>query len=211
MRRFAAVLAPILLLVLAAPAAEASPVAPYQAHPHGRSYADWTRAIGQFYLGDASNPLIAGLGGACGQVENGVFMMAAPVDLNLEFDCDVPAGMWIVFSNAGFFTTQGVDAQTDADLEALAAAGFHTSTDWLTLDGRNIPLKEFATGAYDVTAQSGSFYNAIYGLPVGTVRTALVADVLAIHPPTPGDHAIETAVDFIGDGSYSATYHLHVG
>jgi hypothetical protein len=98
--------------------------------------------------------LIAGLGGACGQVENGVFMMAAPVDLNLEFDCDVPAGMWIMFSNAGFFTTQGVDAQTDADLEALAAAGFHTSTDWLTLDGRNIPLKEFATGAYDVTAQS---------------------------------------------------------
>jgi len=211
MRRFAAVLAPILMLVLAAPAAQACPVAPDQAHPHGRSYAESTRALGQFYPGDASNPLIAGLGGACGQVENGVFMMAAPVDLNLEFDCDVPAGMWIVFSNAGFFTTQGVDAQTDADLEALAAAGFHTSTDWLTLDGRNIPLKEFATGAYDVTAQSGSFYNAIYGLPVGTVRTALVADVLAIHPLTPGDHAIETAVDFIGDGSYSATYHLHVG
>src|SRR5262245_64493391 len=107
MRRVSALLAPLFLLVpfIAAPAAHASAVAPYQAHPMGRSYTDWTKAVGQFFLGDASNPLIAGLDGDCGELRNGVFMMAAPIDVNVEFDCDVPTGTWIVLSHAGFFGT----------------------------------------------------------------------------------------------------------
>lgn len=213
MRRVSAMLVPLLLVVpfLAAPAANASPVAPYQAHPMGRSYTDWTKAVGQFYLGDASNPLIAGLGGDCGQLRNGVFMMVGPIDVGVEFDCDVPAGTWIVLSHAGFFATKDVDGQTDAEIEAVAANGFNTSIDRLTLDGANIPLKELSTGAYDVISQKGSFYDTVLGVGTGTIRTALVANVVAIHPLTPGDHTIEAAVSFVGDGAFSATYHIHVG
>jgi hypothetical protein len=213
MRRVSAMLVPLLLVVpfLAAPAANAKPVAPYQAHPMGRSYTDWTKAVGQFYLGDASNPLIAGLGGDCGQLRNGVFMMVGPIELNAEFDCDVPTGTWIVLSHAGFFGTKGVDGETDAQIEAAAANGFKTSTNHLTLDGANIPLKEISTGAYDVISQKGSFYDTVMDLGTGPIRTALVANVVAIHPLTPGDHTIEAAVTFIGDGAFSATYHIHVG
>jgi hypothetical protein len=210
MRRLTAVLAPLLLFALLAPAANAK-VSPYNAHPLGHSYGDWTRAVGQFFLGDSSNPLIAGLGGDCGQLRDGVFMMVGPIELNAEFDCDVPAGTWIVLSHAGFFGTEGIDGGTDAELEAAAAKGFDTSTNWLTLDGANVPLREIETGAYDVISESGSFYDAVVDLGTGPIRTALVADVLAIPPLTPGDHTIEAAVSFVGDGEFSATYHIHVG
>ena len=213
MRRVSAMLVPLLLLVpfVMAPAAKASPVAPYQAHPMGRSYVDWTKAVGQFYLGDASNPLIAGLGGDCGQLVNGVFMMVGPIDLNVEFDCNVPVGTWIVLSPAGWFATEGIDGETDAQLEAVAAAGFKTTVNWLKLDGANVPLREIDTGAYDVISQSGSFYDAVLDVGTGPVRTALRADVVVIHPLRPGEHTIQSAVSFIGDGAFSATYHIHVG
>jgi hypothetical protein len=212
MRRLSAVLV-LLVVVLfaAAPAASASPVAPYQAHPAGRSYADWTKAVGQFYLGDASNPLFAGLGGDCGQLRDGVFMMVGPIELNAEFDCDVPAGTWIVFSPAGFFATRGVDADTDAELEAIARAGFKTSVDELTIDGKDIPLQVFDTGVFDVMSQKGSFYDTVLGVGTGPIGTALLANVVAIHPLTPGEHTIEAAASFVGDGEFSGTYHIHVG
>jgi hypothetical protein len=213
MRRVTAVVAPLMLLAVmaSAPAANATPVSPYNAHPMGRSYPDWTRAVGQFYLGDASNPLIAGLSGDCGGVRNGVFMLVGPIDVNAEFDCNVPAGMWIVFSHAGFFATKDIDGTTDAQLEAVASAGFNPSTNWLKIDGANVPLQEFETGAYNVISQPGSFYDTILGAGTGPIRTALVADVVAIRPLTPGDHTIQAAVNFIGDGDFSGTYHIHVG
>jgi hypothetical protein len=211
MRRVTAVLTPLLLLVLFAPAAQAKPVSPYNAHPMGESYVDWTRAVGQFHLADSSNPLIAGPGGDCGQLRDGVFMFIGPIDVNAEFDCDVPTGTWIVLSHTGFFGTEGIDGDTDAELEAPVAKGFDTSTNWLTLDGAAVPLQEIETGAYDVISQSGSFYDAIMDIGTGPIRTALVANVVAIHPLTAGDHTIEAAVSFVGDGEFSATYHVHVG
>jgi hypothetical protein len=212
MRRLSTVIVLLLVMVFAAaPAANASPVAPYQAHPMGRSYVDWTRAVGRFFLVDASNPLIAGLGGDCGEFRNGVFMMVGPIELNAEFDCDVPAGTWIVFSPAGFFATKGVDADTDAEIEAIARAGFKTSVDRLSLDGKDIPLQVFDTGAFDVISQKGSFYDTVYDIGTGPIGTALLADVVAIHPLRPGDHTIDTAASFIGDGEFSGTYHIHVG
>ena len=212
MRRLCTVLVPLVVaLVVAAPAASASPVAPYQAHPGGRSYTDWTEAVGQFFLGDASNPLIAGLDGDCGQLREGVFMMVGPIELDAQFDCDVPAGTWIIFSHAGIFATEGVDADTDAELEAIARAAFKTSVNELSLDGEPIPLQVSDTGAYDVISQAGSFYDTVYGVGTGPIRTALLANVVAIHPLPPGEHTIEAAATFIGDGEFSGTYHIHVG
>jgi hypothetical protein len=205
-------LAMTLGLVAGASPVAASPVLPYNAHPHGHSYASWTRMVGQWFLGDASNPLFAGLfDGDCGEVMNGVFFMAAPIDVGVELDCDVPTGTPIVLSHAGWFVTEGIDGETDAELGAAAVAGFVTSANSLTLDGKALPLQPIDTGAYDVISEPGSFYDTAVGVGTGPIRTALRANVVFLHPLTPGDHVIEAAVSFVGDGAFSATYNVHVG
>ncbi len=214
MRLKTAVLTPLLaaaVVISAGSTASASPAAPYQAHPGGRSYETWLEMAGQFYLGDAANPLFGALEGDCGQVIGGVYFMAAPIDVGLELDCDVPVGTPIVLSHAGWFTTEGIDGDTDEELEEAAGAGFVTSANELSLDGRVLPLAVIATGAYDVISEPGSFYDAILGLGTGPIRTALTGNIVVLHPLSPGDHVIEAAVDFVGDGSYSVTYHVHVG
>ena len=198
-------------LVAGASPAGAGPVLPYNAHPHGHSYASWTRMVGQWFLGDASNPLFGALAGDCGEVMNGVFFMAAPIDVGVELDCDVPTGTPIVLSHAGWFSTEGIDGETDAELEAAAIAGFVTSVNSLTLDGKALPLQPIDTGVYDVISQPGSFYDTVLGVGTGAIRTALRANVVFLHPLTPGDHVIEGAVSFVGDGEFSVTYNVHVG
>jgi hypothetical protein len=214
MRRNVIVLTLVLALGLVAGAspAAAGPVLPYNAHPHGHPYASWTRMVGQWFLGDASNPLFAGLfDGDCGEVMDGVFFMAAPIDVGVELDCDVPTGTPIVLSHAGWFVTEGIDGETDAELEAAAVAGFVTSANSLTLDGKALPLQPIDTGAYDVISEPGSFYDTAVGVGTGPIRTALRANLVFLHPLTPGDHVIEAAVSFVGDGEFSATYNVHVG
>lgn len=207
------VLATVLVVSLLASGtpAQAGPVLPYGSHPRGHSYASWLRILGQFYLGDASNPLFAGLEGDCGELRDGVFLMAAPIDVGLEFDCDVPKGTWIVLSHAGFFATKDVDGETDEELHAVAAAGFTFTSNSLSLDGDAVALRTIDAGVFDVDSQVGSFYDTIFGL-TGPVRTALLGNVVVLHPLTPGDHVIESEVTFTGSGgAFSATYHIHVG
>ena len=96
--------------------ARASAVLPYQSHPHGHAYPTWLRMVGQWFLGDSSNPLLAGLQhGDCGTVMHGVFFMVAPIEVGARFDCHVRAGRPIVLSHAGFFATAGIDGDTDED------------------------------------------------------------------------------------------------
>jgi hypothetical protein len=197
-------------LVAGAASASAGSVLPYHSRPMGTSYTDWTKMVGQFFLGDASNPLFAALEGDCGEVRDGVFFMAAPIDVGVELDCDVPVGTPIVLSHAGFFASEDATLDTDQELEDAAAAGFVTSTNELTLDGRALPLQPIVTGAYDIISEAGSFYD-VTGTGTGTIRTALVANVVFLHPLPPGDHVIEGAVSFVGDGEFSVTYHVHVG
>jgi hypothetical protein len=198
-------------LVGSASPAVAGPVVPYNSRPMGQSYQAWFRDLGQFYLGDSSNPLIAGLGGDCGQLIDGVFFMAAPIDLNLEFECQVPKGTAIVFSHAGWFVTEGVDGDTRAELRAALEAGFQTSVNELSLDGRDIRLKTINTGFYNVLSEPGSFYDSIIGVGTGPILTAVRGNIVFLHPLRPGDHVIESHVAFIGDGEFSATYNIHVG
>ncbi len=198
-------------VVAGAAPASAGPVLPYNSRPMGVSYPGWTEMVGQWFLGDASNPLFAALDGDCGEVMDGVFFMAAPIDVGVELDCDVPVGTAIVLSHAGWFSTEGIDGETDAELEAAAIAGFVTSTNSLTLDGSALPLQPIDTGAYDVISEPGSFYDTVVGVGTGPIRTALRANVVFLHPLPPGDHVIEGAVSFVGDGEFSVTYHVHVG
>ena len=146
------------VLVAATPAL-AGPVLPYNSKPMGQSYSEWFRDLGQFYLGDSSNPLIAGLTeGDCGQLIDGVFFMAATIDIGVDFDCEVPAGTAIVLSHAGWFVTQGIDGDTDEELQAALEAGFNTSVNELSIDGRNVRLQTIDTGFFDVISEQGSFY-----------------------------------------------------
>ena len=211
MRRNILVLTVVLTIGLVAGAApaRAGPVLPYNSRPMGISYTGWTQMVGQWFLGDASNPLFGALEGDCGEVMDGVFFMAAPIDVGVELECDVPAGTPIVLSHAGFFTTEGIEGDTDQELVDAALAGFVTSTNSLTLDGNALPLQQINAGAFDVVSQPGSFYDTV-GIGTGTVRTALVANLVFLHPLAPGDHVIEGAVSFVGDGEFSVTYHVHV-
>lgn len=201
----------VVTLIGALAPAQAGPAVPFQAHPRGHSYQEWMRLVGQFFLGDASNPLIAGLDGDCGELIDGVFFMAAPIDVGVEFECEVPVGTPIVLSHAGFFTTEGIDGDTDADLLAAAEAGFTYTSNSLSVDGKAIRLRTISAGVFDVISEPGSFYDTIAGVGTGPVRTALIGNVVFLHPLPPGDHTIETEVTFTGSGgAFSATYNVHV-
>jgi hypothetical protein len=116
-----------------------------------------------------------------------------------------------VLSHAGWFTTEGIDGDTDAELEAAAAGGFDVIRNELSIDGQEVSTAVFSTGAFDVVAEAGSFYDVIYGLGTGPIRTALTGNVVVLHPLSPGEHVIEAAVTFADDnGDYSATYNIQV-
>jgi hypothetical protein len=197
-------------IVVAAGSAQAGPVAPYDSHPGGRSYPSWMRVYGRWLLGSESNPLVAGLSGDCGEMRNGVFFMAPPIDVGLEFKCRIPQGKPILLSHAGQFSFASA-GETDEELEDLTEDLFVTTSNSLTLDGRQLRLKPIDTGAYTVNSQPGSFYDTVIGVGTGPIRTAIRANLVFLRPLAPGDHVIEAEVHFAqGGGDFSATYHIHV-
>lgn len=211
MRRKILVLTAIVaLFVVAAQSAQAGPVAPYDSHPRGRSYAAWMRIYGRWLLGDESNPLVAGLSGDCGEMRRGVFFMTPPIDVGLEFECRIPKGKPILLSHAGQFAFASA-GETDRELERLVKDLFVTTSNSLTLDGRELRLKPIDTGAYNVFSERGSFYDTVIGVGTGRIRTAIRANLVFLRPLSRGDHVIEAEVHFAeGGGDFSAIYHIHI-
>ena len=210
-RRILPILAVVGLLLIGVGApAQAGPALPSAAHPRGDTYQEWMQLVGQFFLGDASNPLIAGLEGECGQLIDGVFFLVAPIDVGLEFQCEIPVGTPIVLSHGGFFATEGIEGDTDEELLAAAEAGYSYTSNSVIIDGMAIPLRTVNAGVFDVISEQGGFYDAVLGVGTGPVRTALVGNLVFLHPLAPGDHIIEVEVTLTGGGEFSATYHLHV-
>jgi hypothetical protein len=197
-------------LLVAGQSALAGPVAPFDSHPRGRSYPTWMRIYGRWLLGDESNPLVAGLSGDCGEIRHGVFFLAPPIDVGLEFECRIPRGTPILLSHAGQFAFRSA-GETDAELEQLAEDLFVTISNSLTLDGRQLRLKPIDTGAYRIVSEPGSFYDSVIGVGTGPVRTAIRANLVFLRPLSRGDHVIEAEVHFAeGGGDFSATYHIRV-
>jgi hypothetical protein len=210
MRRLMIVLVLGVLGLSAVPANAGIPM-PASSRFMGRSYTSWAKAWTQWGLGDASNPFFAALlGGDCGDLIDGVFFMAPPIDLGVELDCDVPTGVPILVSHAGFFVF-AEPGQTDAEIEQLTDEGFTTVSNHLSLDGRSLPLIVTSTGAFDVTSEPGSFYDAIIGLGTGTIRNAIEGNFTMIHALPPGDHTLEGSVLLTDGENYSVTYTIHVG
>jgi hypothetical protein len=212
MRRYlfvvTASLAAVVLVGSQALAAKA-PTVPAASSAFGMSRSAWTQVWGNYVLGDPSDPMLTGL---CGKVIGKAFLMVAPVALDEEVDCDVPAGMPIVFAHAGFFAWIPVDGSNDAEIEAASVAGFAPDSSSVTVDGAAVVLSTTSSGAFDVHSEPGSLYDTI-GVGTGTVRTAITGQLTILHPLTPGDHEVEAAVDFttIAGVEYSITYHVHVG
>jgi hypothetical protein len=197
-------------LIVAGQSAVARPVAPFDSHPRDRSYQTWMRIYGRWLLGDESNPLVAGLSGACGEMRHGVFFLAPPIDVGLEFECRIPRGTPILLSHAGQFAFRSA-GETDAELKQLVKDLFVTTSNSLILDGRQVRLKPIDTGAYRVLSEPGSFYDAVIGVGTGPIRTAIRANLVFIRPLARGDHVIEAEVHFAeGGGDFSATYNIHV-
>jgi hypothetical protein len=206
--RIGAILA--IAVLVGAQAAIADPVAPYDSHPHGRSYQQWMRSYGRWLLGDPANPLVAGTEGDCGGIKRGVFFLAAPIDVGMTFECTIPKGTPILLSHAGQFAFADA-GQTDAELQAIAKDAFDPLSNHLSLDGEAIRLKPIDTKAYTIVSQTGSFYDTAIGIGTGPVRTAIRANLVFIRHLRPGDHVIEAEVHFAdGGGDFSAVYEIHV-
>ena len=212
-RRILSLLALVaLLLVGSALPAQARAALPPNAHPMGQSHEEWLRDVGQFFLGDSSNPLFAGLEGDCGQLIDGVFFMVAPIDVGVELECEIPVGTAIVLSHAGCFTLEDAVLDTDAELIESADEGFVFTSNSVTVDGKPVRLHTVHAGAFDVISEPGSFYDEVFGAGTGPIRTALTGNVTFLHPMRPGEHVIEAEVTLpICGGSFSATYHIDVG
>jgi hypothetical protein len=205
----AAALVCVAALSLASPAsAGASP--PSHSHAFGQSREALARDYAQWLLGDAFNPLFSG---ECGQKVGGTYFMNSTLDVGVEYDCDIPAGVPIVFEHAAYYAWYPVDGTTDEELDATSKAAFAPDSSWARLDGRQLPLSTTSTGAYDIVSEPGSAYDAIIGLGTGPIRSAVTGNFTLLHPLTPGDHEVEAAVDFttVGGGLFSVTYHIHVG
>ena len=122
----------------------------------------------------------------------------------------MPVGVPLVISHAGFFTFKEAD-ETDEELQASSDEAFETVVNTLTFDDQELPLITTSTGAFDVIADEGSFYDAIIGLGTGPVRNAVTGNFTIIRPLPPGDYTIEAEVEFTNGEHYSVTYHVHVG
>lgn len=201
-----------MMLAVAAPAQAAGAMAPRNARVMGSTYTSWAQVWGQWAFGDASNPLIASLeSGDCGDLIDGVFLMTAPIAEDVELDCHVPVGAPIVVTHAGSFGWSPADGQDDASLEATVSGYFDIDSSELILDGRSLRLFTTSSGAFDVEAETGSFFESAFGLGTGTIRSAVTGQFAVILPLSPGSHELDASVVF-GDGAaYSATYHIHVG
>ena len=180
----------LVLLLMALGVVLVASAPPVAAGPGGAE--PWLRPMGQPYSDDGSstsanwslggllNPLIAGLvDGECGQIIDGVFFMAAPIDLGLEFEREVPTGTAIEVSpHAGWFVTQGVDGDTDEELkQAVLELGFNTSVNELSIDGVDVALQTIDTGFFERDLRAEQLLRHGPGDRTGPIRSAVRGNV----------------------------------
>ncbi|HVQ86779.1 MAG TPA: hypothetical protein VMT88_01225 [Actinomycetes bacterium] len=212
MRKFfiAVLLTALSVTLLAQPAMAGGGSVPPNSNAFGNSRATWATEYTQWILGDSSNPLFTP---GCGEMVDGAYFMETFLESGAVLNCDVPVGVPIVVSHAGYYAWIPDDGLTDQAIEATAAAAFQTSESTFTLDGRSIPLVTTTLKAFDVISEPGSAYDTVIGLGTGPIRTALVGQVTVLRPLTPGDHTVYATVDFAPAGGpfLDVTYHIHVG
>src|SRR2546425_388936 len=190
-----------LLLVAPTPvSAGAGRISP-NGHPLGHDTVAWQRLYIDWLATSATNPLFTG---ACGEVVEGAYFLPASTGPDVRLECDVPVGVPVVVAPSGVFSeipTYGADdAAVLADARSTYAQLLSSS---VTVDGVAVSLDGVfrEAGVYDVgPVEAGSFYDVLCAeltppcvvdfAPGDTVRLASVAEVLVLHPLTPGAHTV---------------------
>jgi hypothetical protein len=140
-------------------------------------------------LGSSTNPLFNPT--FCGEMVGDVFFLNAAGEPNVEADCEVPAGTWLVGSPGGSLGLPDDATPTDAEILAARDADFVGVTDAsATLDGKALDVESgFAkTGVYTVPVEAGSFIKELYPAfeHLDEARVASAAWMVRIPPLTPG-------------------------
>ena len=211
----------ILLVVAAMPAwAGAGRISP-NGRPRGHSLVEWQRMYVEWLTTSSTNPLFTG---ACGEVVAGAYFLPASTGPDVRLECDVPVGVPVVVTPSGAFSeipTYGADdAAVLADARATYAQLLSSS---VTVDGAEVSLDGVFrdAGVYDVgPVEAGSFYDVLCEdltppcvvdfAPGDTVRLASLAEVLILHPLTPGTHTVVLFDEFTFSGPLLLTAELHV-
>jgi hypothetical protein len=207
------------LLVTALPAAAQG--LPPAAHVHGHSLLEWQQMYVDWLTTSSSNVLF---NGGCGEIVDGVYFPPAATQPGAKATCDIPTGTFVLASPAGTFSEIPTYGRTDAAIFADARATWaFLVSDAVTLDGKSVPVTEEGATVHDVgPVEEGSFYDLVCEgtpppcvrdfAPGKTIRLASVADLVLLHPMSPGTHVLHEAADFtIFPEPVDITITLHVG
>ena len=211
----------VLLVAAATPAsAKGGRISP-NSRPLGHSMVEWQRMYIDWFTTSSTNPLFSG---ACGEIVAGAYFLPPSTGPDVRLGCDVPVGVPVVVSPFGLFSEIPTFGATDAAVLADARSGYgQLLSSSLTVDGAEVSLDGafHEAGVYDVgPVEAGSFYDLICEdltppcvvdfAPGDTVRLASLAEVLVLHPFTPGTHTVVEFAEFTFSGPLMLTTELHV-
>jgi len=194
---------------------------PSGAHVHGHSLLEWEQMYIDWLTTSSSNVLF---NGGCGEIVDGVYFPPAATQPGAEATCDIPTGTFVLASPAGTFSEIPTYGRTDAAILADARTTWSLLvSDAVTVDGKPVLVTEEGTTVHEVgPVEEGSFYDLVCEgtsppcvrdfEPGEIVRLASVADVVLLHPMSPGTHVIHETADFtIFPEPVDITITLHVG
>ena len=194
---------------------------PPKARVHGHSLLEWQQMYIDWLTTSSSNVLF---NGGCGEVVDGVYFPPAATQPGAEATCDVPTGTFVLASPAGTFSEIPTYGRTDAAILADAETTWSLLvSDALTVDGKSVPVTEEGATVHEVgPVEEGSFYDLVCeGTsppcvrdfdPGEMIRLASIADVVLLHPMSPGTHVIHETANFtIFPDPVDITITLHVG
>jgi hypothetical protein len=153
-------------------------VIPPQAHPHGRTYDEWSAAWWQYMLSVpvSQNPLLDETGANCGVSQTGhVFFLAGTLGgTAVRTECVVPTGVMLFFPILNSLCTNEPPPLTPTeDLAPCAAITIDLVTDLaVEIDGAPVEdLRRFraASPAFGLTLPEDNLLNLFFGpVPAGS-------------------------------------------
>jgi hypothetical protein len=211
----------LLLVVAATPAsARAGRISP-NGRPLGHDTVAWQRMYIEWLGTSATNPLFTG---SCGEIVAGAYFLPPATRPDERLECDMPVGVPVVVSPSGVFSEIPTFGADDAAVLADARSGYgQLLSSSITADGAEVSLDGAfrEAGVYDVgPVEAGSFFDLVCEdltppcvvdfAPGDTVRLASLAEVLVLHPLTPGTHVIVNSGEFTFSGPLMLTAELRV-
>lgn len=211
--------------MLAKPGNASAGVIPPQAHPHGRSYAEWSAAWWQWLWSAPAdvNPGLDPDGSFVSYGQSGAVWFLAP---NYGFGqsdvryATIPTGKMLFIDLAGFFSSFEIEdpsVTTVEELRAICAAAVDQIAEVAcSVDGQELQnLEDYRvqSPAFEYVLPDNNIFQA-WGIPVpaGTYYPG-VADghYVVLAPLSAGEHTIHIFADLGAWGTSEVTFHLTIG